>query len=67
MRKPRIVTLEIQDNGDGSWQKARPGGGGNGIPGMRERVRALGGEFEAGRLPDRGFRVRACLPEDSAP
>jgi signal transduction histidine kinase len=38
------------------------GMGGNGIPGMRERVAALGGEFSAGPRPDAGFRVRARLP-----
>ncbi len=38
------------------------GRGGNGIPGMRERARLLGGELTAGPLPGRGFRVRARLP-----
>jgi signal transduction histidine kinase len=38
------------------------GGGGNGIAGMRERARALGGTFSAGPRPDGGFRVRAEWP-----
>jgi signal transduction histidine kinase len=42
----------------------RSGGGGSGlgIAGMRERVRALGGEFSAGPTDDGGFAVRAVLP-----
>jgi signal transduction histidine kinase len=40
-----------------------PGEGGFGIPGMRERVLALGGEFAAGPSPAHdGFEVRARLP-----
>ncbi len=35
---------------------------GNGIAGMRERVAALGGEFDAGPRPEGGFRVRARFP-----
>lgn len=38
-----------------------PGGGGLGIPGMRERVHALGGRFSAG-LRDGFFEVCAELP-----
>jgi signal transduction histidine kinase len=29
---------------------------------MRERVHLCGGQFSAGPLPDRGFRVAAVLP-----
>jgi signal transduction histidine kinase len=35
---------------------------GQGILGMRERARALGGSLEAGPRPGGGFRVRASLP-----
>jgi len=38
------------------------GGSGLGIPGMRERVHALGGEFSAGPVPGGAFEVRASLP-----
>ena len=36
--------------------------GGHGIAGMRERVSLCGGEFAAGPLPGRGFRVTARFP-----
>ncbi|MCO6006070.1 sensor histidine kinase [Actinoallomurus purpureus] len=55
------LRLEIEDDGRGA-----PGdlpGGGDGIPGMRERVTALGGDLVAGRRSGTdGFRVRATLP-----
>jgi signal transduction histidine kinase len=43
---------------------ARPerGGGGNGLPGMRERAHVLGGTLEAAPRADGGFAVRAVLP-----
>jgi signal transduction histidine kinase len=37
-------------------------GGGNGIPGMRERVEQFGGTLEAAGLPSGGWRVHASLP-----
>ena len=58
----RELTVQVDDDGEGAPEKSMPGGG-NGIPGMRERVRALGGELEAQPLPGGGFRVRARLPE----
>jgi signal transduction histidine kinase len=39
--------------------------GGSGITGMRERARALGGEFSAQRRPGGGFAVRAAFPVES--
>jgi signal transduction histidine kinase len=39
-----------------------PPGAGHGIAGMRERVSLCGGEFAAGPLPGRGFRVTARFP-----
>ena len=38
------------------------GGGGHGVPGMRERVRVYGGELTAQPRPDGGFLVRARIP-----
>jgi signal transduction histidine kinase len=58
------VVVEVTDDG-----RARPGNGsgngsGQGILGMQERARALGGSLEAGPRPEGGFRVLASLPLD---
>ena len=48
---------------------ARPGpivSGGMGIPGMRERVHAVGGTLDAGPTVSGGFAVTACVPLDPA-
>jgi signal transduction histidine kinase len=55
------VVVEVDDDGRGPATNG-PAGGGNGIPGMRERAAALGGLLEAGPLPGGGFQVRARLP-----
>jgi signal transduction histidine kinase len=61
------VLIEVQDDGHG-LPGDPSGGGGNGIPGMRERVASLGGEISAGpRNGVDGFRVRARLPVRSPP
>ncbi|TDB37921.1 MAG: sensor histidine kinase [Actinobacteria bacterium] len=54
------LLLEITDDGRGSGVGETAEG--HGISGMRERVAALGGKFEAGPGPDGGFRVVAELP-----
>jgi signal transduction histidine kinase len=59
----RDVTVQVDDDGRGPAQQARPGSG-KGILGMRERVAALSGELEAGPRPGGGFRVRVTLPLD---
>ncbi|TDC85636.1 sensor histidine kinase [Micromonospora sp. KC606] len=56
------VLVEIEDDGTGA-----PGSPGNGIIGMDERARALGGLLTTGPRPDGGFRVRARLPLRPAP
>ncbi|MFB9902577.1 sensor histidine kinase [Allokutzneria oryzae] len=52
-----VVRVEIEDDGTGG-----PVTPGNGIHGMEERVRLLGGEFGARQGTDGGFLVTATLP-----
>ncbi len=67
---PDELTVQVDDDGpdpgaSGSRRDlpAPDGeGGGNGIPGMRERAVALGGTFDAGPRSSGGFRVRARIP-----
>jgi signal transduction histidine kinase len=66
--RPGHVELEITNTGgvlqareDGP---AKPGSGGRGLRGMRERAMAYGGELEAGPDPDGGWRVRLRLHPD---
>jgi signal transduction histidine kinase len=51
------VSVQVDDDGAGGSP-----GDGNGIRGMGERARALGGTLAAGGLPSGGFRVDARLP-----
>jgi signal transduction histidine kinase len=51
------LNIEVLDDGIGG--RAGPG---NGITGMRERARALGGSVQAGPHPRGGFRVSARIP-----
>jgi signal transduction histidine kinase len=51
------LSLEIIDDGAGGAP-----GTGYGIPGMRERVSLLHGDFTAGPRPEGGFRVSARIP-----
>ncbi len=63
--EPGAAVLAVEDDGRGAPASGAPtSGGGHGIEGMRERVRLLGGDFEAGSLPDGGFGVRARIPLD---
>ena len=59
------LTVEVDDTGVGG---PAPGAetGGNGIPGMQERARALGGSLRAGPRPGGGFQVLARLPAPAA-
>ncbi|WP_331769512.1 sensor histidine kinase (plasmid) [Embleya sp. NBC_00888] len=50
--------IEVTDRGRGG--AIAPGG--HGLAGVRERVGLYGGEFSAGPMPERGFRVAAVLP-----
>jgi len=56
------VYVEVTDDGHGKVKRDKLG---SGLPGLAERVASFGGgEFEAGPLPGRGFRLRVSLPLD---
>jgi signal transduction histidine kinase len=58
----RALLLRVDDDGTGEPGTLTDEGGGNGIPGMRERAAALGGTLAAARRSGGGFRVEASLP-----
>lgn len=57
------VQVQVDDDGQGytAWPDSVASGG-HGIVGMRERVHAYGGHFEAGMRPAGGYLVRAWFP-----
>jgi signal transduction histidine kinase len=57
-----VLRVVIDDDGRGSPPAAVPRGGGNGLPGMRERAEAVGGTLAAGPQAGGGYRVTATLP-----
>ncbi len=57
----RTLRMEISDDGADAADAAAVETG-HGIQGMRERVEALGGTFEAGPAPGGGFRVVVSIP-----
>lgn len=58
---PGEVTVEVTDTGRGGSARSDRTAG-SGLAGMRERVTALGGTFDAGPAATGGFRVHATLP-----
>jgi signal transduction histidine kinase len=59
------LIIEVGDDGiprPGGRPVPRASGPGNGIAGMTERAKALGGTLQAGPRPEGGFGVRAWLP-----
>ncbi|GAA2045247.1 histidine kinase [Catenulispora yoronensis] len=69
---PRHMEVEVTTEGPGSARQGAAASapprtpelpaGGRGLTGLRERVRVLHGELEAGPRPDGGFAVRARIP-----
>lgn len=62
----REAVIEVVDDGPRHGRPPRPGHGGHGLIGMRERAMMYGGTFSAGRRPEGGFRVSARLPYDAS-
>jgi signal transduction histidine kinase len=61
---PETLSIQVDDDGKGIVTSTgiQPSGAGLGLVGMRERVSALGGRFQAGPQDEGGFQVRAELP-----
>jgi signal transduction histidine kinase len=62
--RPRLVRVEVTDDGGGALVGAspRPPGSGHGLVGMRERVAVHGGNFTAGPRLGGGWDVMAEVP-----
>lgn len=55
------VCLTVADDGENKRRAPRPSAG-HGLVGMEERVKLMGGQFEAGPNPEGGWLVRATVP-----
>ena len=60
--EPDSLELEVVDDGRGFPDAATAPRNRNGLLGMRERARALGGELHTDNVPTGGARVRLRLP-----
>lgn len=56
------IVLTVQDNGIGLPEQAPPKDGSNGLSGMAERARLLGGSLNLSRAQEGGVRVSLSLP-----
>jgi signal transduction histidine kinase len=56
------LSLRIRDNGPGPPAAQPVAPGGHGLPGMRERAAAAGGELRTDAAPGGGFLIEATLP-----
>jgi len=56
------LSLRIRDNGPGPPAVPPGASGGHGLPGMRERAAAAGGELRTGAAAGGGFLIEATLP-----
>ncbi|MFG1606672.1 histidine kinase [Actinoplanes sp. NPDC049265] len=60
-RTPTGLELTVENDAPAGKPRELSIGSGNGIPGMRERARATGGDLTAGPRPGGGWQVRATL------
>jgi len=58
-RRGPVLRVEIADDGVGG---AEPDGAGTGLPGLVDRLEALGGRLEVESAPGAGTRLRASIP-----
>ena len=58
------LRVDVDDDGAGRAAPAAAGAGG-GLPGMRERIRAFGGDVQAGPRQPAGWAVSVRLPLDN--
>ncbi|WP_410613205.1 sensor histidine kinase [Amycolatopsis sp. lyj-109] len=58
-REPGVIHATVLDDGPGT---GRPGTGGFGLTGMRERARLYGGTLTVGARPGGGFSVKLAVP-----
>lgn len=65
-RRGKELHLDIRDDGIGCDPAAALGSGGNGLSGMRERLRLYGGRLELSGAPGAGLRLSARVPLDYA-
>jgi signal transduction histidine kinase len=63
---PDALELTIRDSGDPTADAPRPGVGGHGLIGMRERAALFGGTLSAAPTDGHGFEVHASLPYGKA-
>jgi signal transduction histidine kinase len=59
------IEIEVTNTGPSLTTPVSPSGG-RGLTGLRERVRMLDGDLEAGPRADGGFRVHALIPSAGA-
>lgn len=61
------VVIDVSDNGQGHPTATSRLGSGMGLVGLQERATAMGGDLQAGRDEDGGFRVHVTLPLEREP
>ncbi|MFE4519143.1 histidine kinase [Kitasatospora sp. NPDC056783] len=69
--EPDALVVEVTNARTPELVDARPGAGaavsgGQGLAGLRERARLVGGMVHAGPTPEQGFRLAAVLPYEGA-
>ncbi len=57
-----LLSVTVTNDGSGVDKVTGRTSGGRGIVGMRERTALFGGEFQAARTDDGGWRVHATFP-----